>query len=702
MKKFTLMAALLSTMVAVSSCGNAPKSVDNPFFTEWATPFGMPPFAEIKPEHIIPAMEEGMRLENLEIDSIIQSTEEPTFDNVIVAYTQTGEFLDRVSSVYGTLTSSMMNDELRKIQETLSPMLTKHGNAITLNDELFAKVKSVYDRRDSLGLDSMQLRLVDKVYKNFEMNGAALPSDKKAQLKEINQELSALSLRFGNNLLQEMNNFTMVIEDSSELASLPEGVIEAAAAEAKSIGKEGKWVFTLNKPSMLPFLQYAKSSARRKELYDGYLNRCNLGNSFDNKTTIDSIANIRQKRAALLGYKSHADFTLQRNMAANPANVYALLNELWTPALERAKNELAEMKAIKERDGEGTDFLPSDWWYYAEKLRTEKYALDESMISPYFSLDNVRNGIFTVVGKLYGITFKEVKDAPMYSEECSLFEVFDNDGSHLGALLMDMHPRKGKRVGAWCSSLRSQTYKNGVRVAPISTITCNFTRPTSEAPALLSLDEVETFFHEFGHAMHGLVSDVKYNGLKGVSRDFVELPSQIMENWAMSPSVIKMYAKHYKSGEVIPDSLVTKISNSSLFNQGFSTVEYLAASLLDMDYHTLEAMQPIDVAAFESEALTKRGLMPEVAPRYRSTYFQHIFSGGYSSGYYSYIWAEVLDADAFRSFEETGDLFNAERATSFRKNVLEVGGSRDEMESYKAFRGKEPSKEPLLKNRGLI
>ena len=702
MKKILLMAALCGTAFAFTSCSSQSKEADNPFFAEWNTPFGIPPFDQVKYEHFIPAYEEGFRLEDEEINAIVNNTEEPTFENVIEAYTNTGSFLSRVTPVFGAYTSSEMDDELRAIQQQLSPMQTQHRNAIVLNDALFAKVKAVYDKRESLNLTPEQMRLTEKVYDSFVSGGANLTPEQKTKLKQLNQDLSRLSMEFNNNLLKEMNNFALVIENGDDLAGLPEGVIEAAAIEANNRGLQGKWVFTLDKPSMIPFLQYADNRDLRQQLYTGYLTRCDHNDQYDNKAIVDSIVNLRLERAKLLGYDTYAAMSLENNMAKTPENVYALLNDLWTPALKRAKGELAEMKAIKVSEGQGNDFQSWDWWYYAEKLRKQKYDMDENAIRPYFSLETVRDGIFMVVKNLYGITFKEIPNAPRLNDECSTYEVLDKDGSHLGVLVMDMFPRKGKKVGAWTSSYRGQSFENGQRVAPISTITCNFTRPTGNAPALLTLDEVATFFHEFGHAMHTLVSQVQYKGLKGTSRDFVELPSQVMENWAMDPQVIKMYAKHYQTGEPIPDELVEKIGNSKLFSQGFLTVENLAASLLDMDYHTVKEVAPIDVTVFEDNANKGRGLIPEIAPRYRTPYFQHIFSGGYAAGYYSYMWAEVLDADAYHAFVETGDLFNPEVAEKFRNEVLAVGGSRDEMDSYRAFRGKDPDRKFLLERRGLL
>lgn len=702
MNKFVVMSAIAASVLSMTSCSENNKSSENPFFVEWTTPHEIPPFDKIQNSHFLPAYQEGMRLENEEIEAIVNSSEEPTFENVIMAYDNTGRFLSRVSAVFGNLCSAQLTDSLSDLQKVISPMNVKHSNNIMLNAKLFNKIKAVYDKKDSIGLDAQQLRLVEKIYDRFVSNGANLSEEQKNRLRAINEQSSSLSLEFGNNLLKEMSSFVLEVNSKDDLEGLSQNQIDAAAAEAKSRGKEGIWIFTLDKPSMIPFLQSSTKRELREKLYKGYLNRCNYGDSTDNKKIINELVNLRIERANMLGFDSHAASVLDRNMAKNAENVYALLDELWTPALKRASSEMAEMVTIKKAETGDASFESWDWWYYAEKLRAKKYNLDENMLTPYFSLENTREGIFTVCNKLYGLTFTPITDAPKYNEECQTYEVFDADGSSLGALIMDFFPRKGKNVGAWCSSFRSQRYENGERVAPISTIVCNFTKPVGDSPALLNLDEVETFFHEFGHALHGLLSDVKYPSLKGVTRDFVELPSQIMENWAMDPQVLKMYAKHYQTGEVIPDELIAKIESSSLFNQGFATVEYLGASYLDMDFHTIKTIADFDVADFENKSMKGRGAIDQIAPRYRSTYFKHIFSGGYSSGYYAYIWAEVLDADAYNAFVESGDIFNKEIATKFRKNILEVGGTLEEMELYRNFRGAEPSKTPLLKKRGLI
>lgn len=702
MKKLIMAAAVVSTLFC-TSCDNKMKTTaDNPFFKEWKTPFGVPPFNEIKTEHYLPAYEEGMRQEKAEIDSIINNSEAPTFENTIVAYDNRGEFLTKVSSVFGCITGTDMTPELEELQTTLSKLTTAHRSDISLNPQLFARIKSVYDNRASMNLDSVQMRLLDKVYKNFERNGANLSEADKTKLRQIDEQLSQLSIDFGRNLRKDNGSFALVVEDQAGLKGLSDNLIAAAAQEAKSRGMEGKWVFTLDKPSMIPFLQYAQDRELRKKLYNGYLERCNNNDSTDNKATINKIVNLRLERAKLLGFPTSAAFIVDQNMAKTPEAVYGLLEELWTPALIRAASEKAEMKAIMNGEGVEGDIQLWDWWFYAEKLRAQKYALNEEELRPYFPLNNVLNGVFDLTTKLWGITYKNItKDVPVYGPENQVFEVMDKDGSHLGVVYFDFHPRASKRVGAWCTRFRGQSYKNGQKITPIVSIVCNFTKPTGNEPALLNLDEVETLFHEYGHGLHSLFADVKYKGVSGVERDFVELPSQIMENWAFEPSMLKQYAKHYKTGEAIPDELIEKIQKSALFNQGFGTVEYLGASLLDMDYHTIAEPMNVDVAAFEKNSLSKRGAMPEIAPRYRSTYFQHIFSGGYSAGYYVYIWAEVLDSDAYEAFKESGNIYDPAVAVAFRNEILSKGGSADGNSLYLNFRGKQPSKEALMQKRGL-
>ena len=672
----------------------------NPFFTEYSTPFKTPPFALIKFEHYMPAFIKGMEEQKKEIDAIVNNPDAPTFQNTIEAVERTGALLDKVNVVFGSLRGANTTDELQKIATEVTPLLSKHRDDINLNEKLFQRVKAVYDKRKTARLSAEQLRLLENSYKDFVRGGANLAGAKKERFRKINEEMSMIRLRFEENVLKETNNFKLIVERKEDLAGLPQSAVDGAAEAAKRATLEGKWVFTVQKPSMLPFLQYAENRALREKLFKGYVMRCDQGNQYDNKEIIAKIAALRVERARVLGYKTHADFVLEMNMAKNPKAVYEFLNKIWKPALKVARQERDAMQAMIKSEGKDFKLEAWDWWYYAEKIRKAKYDLDENELRPYFLLDNVRKGAFDVAGKLYGIEFIERKDIPTYSDEVTVFEVKRKDGSHVGILYTDYFPRPGKRAGAWCSSYRRQERIGDTFVTPLMYNVGNFSRPAGDRPSLLSLEETGTLFHEFGHALHGLLSNITYRGLS-VPRDFVELPSQIMENWAFEPEVLKSYARHYKTGELIPQTLIDKIEKSGKFNQGFITVEYLAASFLDMDWHTLNDARLVDANAFEKKSLDKLGLIPEIVSRYRSPFFAHIFSGGYSSGYYSYIWAEVLVEDAFEAFKEKG-LFDQATATSFRKNILERGGSEDAMKMYERFRGKKPTIEPLLKKRGLM
>ncbi len=671
--------------------------------TEYDTPFGMPPFDQIEFEDFKPAFLEGIAQEDKEIEAIANNPEPPTFENTIVAMDKTGEVLRRVSRVFYGLRSAETNDDIQELAKELSPILSEHSDNINLNEQLFNRVKTLHDDTTGMNLTTEQYRLLDTYYKGFVRSGSLLNDEQKERLRELNKELSALTLQFGSNLLDETNDFKLVIDNEEDLAGLPEGVIAAAAETAKNQGEEGKWVFGLQKPSWLPFLQYSEKRELREKLYKAMYNRGDNNNEKDNKEIINSIVNLRVEKAQLLGYDSHAHFILEENMAKNPENVYKLLNEVWDYALPQAKKEAAELQALIEAEGGDFKLASWDWWYYTEKLRQQKYALNEEEVKPYFKMENVREGVFEVAYRLYGLSFKKLENVPIYHTEVEAYEVLDADGSHLAVFYTDYFPRQGKNAGAWMSSFRSQQVKDGVNIRPLIYNVGNFTRPTATTPALLTLDEVETLFHEFGHALHGMLSNVNYVGLSGtsVSRDFVELPSQIMEHWAFHPEVLKLYAKHYETGEVIPDELIEKINAASTFNMGFVTTEFVAAALLDMEYHTRSETGTIDVNAFEEQAMKKIGLIDEIIPRYRSTYFSHIFSGGYSAGYYAYLWAEVLDADAFQAFEEKG-IFDQETARLFRDNVLSKGNSDDPMELYKRFRGAEPNPVYLLKNRGFV
>ncbi len=700
-----LLMLLIVLGVAVAGCKNQSRETDvmeNPFLQEWDTPFGVPPFGQITEDHYLPAIEEGIKQHEAEIQAVVENSEEPDFENTILALDQSGELLNKVSGVFGPLNSANTNDNMQALAREISPKITKHRDNMMMNPELFKKVKSVYEKRNKLDLDDQQIRVTEKYYQDFIRNGANLSPEDQERLKELNEELSRLSLQFGENVLAETNkNFKLVIDNKEDLAGLPEDVIIRAAEEAQAAGEPGKWVFTLAKPSMIPFLQYADNRALREKLYRGYFMRGDNDNENDNKEIIKKIVQNRDERAELMGFENHAEYIIDVNMAKTPEAVYEFLWKLWEPALEISKRDVKDMQAIIDREGGDFKLQSWDWWYYAEKLRKEKYDLDEAELKPYFSLENVKEGIFYVADQLYGIKFIPREDLPTYHEEVVPYEVQEADGSHLGVLYMDFHPRDGKRVGAWSTSFRNSSYKEGERISEIGTIVMNFTRPAGDTPPLLSFDEATTFFHEFGHALHGLFTDGPYQRTAGrVPRDFVELPSQIMENWCAEPEVMKVYARHYETGEPIPDALIDKIVRSGHFNQGFTTGEYVAAALLDMDYHTVENPVIEDIREFEKQSMDQIGLIPEYLPRYRSTYFSHIFSGGYSAGYYVYIWAAVLDTDAFNAFKETGDLFNPEVAARFRE-LLAKCGADEGMNVYLKFRGKEPSIEPLLEKRGL-
>lgn len=689
---------------ALCACGGSQKNEvsDNPFFTEYSTPFGVPPFDQIKLEHYKPAFIKGMEEQAKEVEAIVNQKSVPDFDNTIAALDASGKLLDKVSYVFYGLNSANTSDEMQALSKEMSPLLSKHSDDINLNPKLFERVKQVYDRKDELNLNKEQAKLLEEVYRGFVRGGANLDADKQAKLRELNSEISMLQLTFGQNMLKETNDFRLVIDNEKDLSGLPQNLIDNAAAEAEAAGMKGKWVFTLHNPSVMPFLQYADNRELREKIFNGYINRGNNNNDADNKNVVRELITKRLERAQLMGYDDCASFILEDRMAKNPENVYKLLDQIWTPALNQAKAELNDIQAEIKKSGESFEAEGWDWRYYFEKAKKVKFDLDENQIRPYLKLENVREGAFYVANRLYGITFTPIKNIPLPHPEAEAFECKDKDGTHLGVLYMDYFPRASKRGGAWCGSYRSQSYKDGKRVAPVVTIVCNFTKPVEGQPALLSADEASTLFHEFGHALHSLFRDVHYSGIAGVPRDFVELPSQIMEHWVFEPEVLKVYAKHYQTGEVIPAELIEKLDKSGKYGQGFATTEYLAASLLDMDFHVLKSVDPaMNVMDFEQETLGKRGLLKQIPSRYRTTYFNHTMGGGYTAGYYSYIWAEVLDSDAYEAFSETGDIFNQEVASKFRKYVLTPGGIDDAMDMYKNFRGKEPGIEPLLKKRGL-
>ena len=686
---------ILTTCFMMYSCATSTDS--NPFFSEFKTEFGAPPFDKIKIEHYEPAFKKGIEEQNQNIQAIIDNKQEPDFENTIVALDNSDPILSRVSAIFFNMTDAETTDELTQLSIKIAPVLSEHNDNIYLNQALFKKVNAVYQKKETAKLTTEQSRLLDETYKSFVRSGANLDNQKQARLREINKELSTLGITFSNNILNENNSFKLVVDKKEDLAGLPDWFCESAAQEAKADGKEGKWLFTLHNASRLPFLQYAENRALREKMYKAYINRGNNNDKNDNKKIITQIVSLRLEKAQLLGFDCYSNFVLDNTMAKNSETVMAFLNNLWQYSLPKAKEEAAELQKLMDKEGKNEKLEAWDWWYYTEKLRKEKYNLDEEETKPYFKLENVRQGAFDVAHKLYGITLTPLKNIPVYHPDVEVFEVKEADGSHLGVFYVDYFPRPGKSGGAWMSNYREQ---HG-NIRPLVCNVGSFTKPVGDTPSLLTLDEVETLFHEFGHGLHGLLTKCNYAGISGtnVVRDFVELPSQIMEHWATEPEVLKMYAKHYKTGESMPDSLINKLLKQKTFNQGFMTTELLAAAILDMNLHNLKDVKGLDVVAYETEAMNKLGLITEIAPRYRTTYFNHII-GGYAAGYYSYLWANVLDSDAFEAFKEHG-IFDQKTASLFRSNVLEKGNSEDPMTLYKNFRGAEPKLDAMLKNRGM-
>jgi len=697
MKKLTLLMIIASVIFA--SCMQNEKN-DNPLLNDFDTPFGVPPFDLIKASHFKPAYLKAFDEQKAEINAIINNPEEPDFNNTIKILAYSGELLNKIGRVFGSLNSANTNDSLQTINREMAPISSRHRDDINLNDTLFQRVKSVYDNRDELKLNDEEKKLLEDTYKDFVRSGAALSPESKEKLRKINEELSMLQVKFGQNLLAETNGFKLILDKKEELSGLPDGVIEQAASMAKSLNMEGKWVFTLQVPSMTPFLQYSDNRDLREKLFTGYFMKGDNDNEYDNKSVIARITKLRVERSKLLGYKSFADFALERNMAKTPEKVFEFLGQVWTAALPVANAEAAAQQELINREGGKFKLEPWDWWYYSEKIKKAKYDLDDEITRPYFKIDNVMEGMFYVANRLYGLTFTKRTDIPKYHPDVNTFEVTRN-GKHVGILMIDNYPRPSKRGGAWCGTFRSQKRDiDGKMIYPVVTMVTNSTMPSTDKPSLLTALEAETLFHEFGHALNNLLSNITYPG-SSIPRDFVELPSQIMEHWVLEPEVLKVYAKHYQTGEVIPLEIVDKLDKASKFNMGFTTIEYLAASLLDMEYHALTEPVDLDIRDFENKSMAKYGLINEIKPRYRSTYFNHIWGGGYSAGYYSYIWCEVLDSDAFQAFRETGDIFNSEVAARFEKEILSKGGSGDPLAMYIAFRGKAPGIEALLENRGL-
>jgi len=677
----------------------------NPFMVPYDTPYEIPPFDKIRYEDYLPALEKGIEIQRQEIQAIADSKEAPTFENTILAMEKSGELLQRVMLVFSSLDETDNNAQMQAISEKAYPMVSAASDEISMNDKLFARVKQLYDNRDNLGLTGPQKRAVELSYKSFTRNGALLDAAGKEQLKALNKELTDLHLTFNKNLLAATNAFEIVVDNEAELAGLPAGIVATAATEAASRGKEGKWAFTLHAPSRLPVLKYADNRDLRRRMYEGYMNLASVA-PYDNRPVIGNIVKARAKKAHLLGFPDFASYMTDNVMAKTPQAATDLLMKIWEPATARVKDEVAEMQAYVNAAGDNFEIAPWDYYYYSEKVRQQKFDLDENEVSAYFSLDNVRKGIFTLAERLYGVTFTEMPDAPKYNPEVTVYDVKDLEGNHVAVFMTDYFPRASKRQGAWMSEFKGAfTDPDGKSGRPIVYNVGNFTRPTADTPALLTIDEVETMFHEFGHGLHGMLTRAELRSQAGtnVDRDFVELPSQITEHWAMEPELLKDFAFHYKTGEVIPESLINKLQAASTHNQGFMTTELAGASLLDLEWGRLNPAddEEIDVDLFEKQVAQKLNMPELIAYRYRSPYFKHIFgSDGYASGYYTYLWAEVLDTDGFELFSEKG-VFDPATARSFKENVLEKGGSEDPMELYVRFRGHEPSVDALLRNRGL-
>ena len=694
---------ILMTALSLAMCGCSNQEQSNPLLGTFNTPHNIAPFQEITIDNYRKGMLLGMEEQKKEIEAIINNTEEPTFENTIIALDECGKLLSKVRGTFSPLSSSNSTEETRALEKEMSPLFSAHSDAIYLNDKLFARVKTVYDSRESLTLTAEQKKIMENIYDRFVNSGAELSEEGKVRMSELNRELSMLQLNFSQNLLHETNNTFVTANSLDELKGLSQADIDAAAKMAEKNGQPGKWMFNMQRPSCNPVLQYCENRELRRKVYEAYYNRGDTGNEYDNKDICAQIVALRLEKAKLMGYNNYAEMALENRMASTPEAVYDLLDRVWTPAIAKAKEELQDIRAEIRKDGHNFEPEGWDYMYYLDKAKRSKYAVNEEEIRQYLEINNVMQGIFHVANKLYGITFKEItNEVPSYEPTAKAFEVLDRDGSTLAIFYSDNFPRESKRAGAWCTSFRPQSYENGKRIYPVVVNSCNMTAPTADTPALQSIDNVLTLFHEFGHALHNFMRDVQYSGARGVERDFVELPSQINEHWAFEPEVLNVYAKHYATGEIIPMELVKKIQESAKYGQGFATVEYVAASLSDMDLHVLtEIPADLNVMDFESKKLAERGIPSQIFPRYRMTNFSHTMGGGYTAGYYSYMWAEVLDADAFDAFKETGDIFNPEVAERFRKYILTPGGIDDGMTMYRNFRGREPQIDALLRNRGM-
>ncbi|MBR2360746.1 MAG: M3 family metallopeptidase [Bacteroidaceae bacterium] len=687
-------------IAALTAC--TPKQ-ENPLMADSALPHGAPEFSKYESTHYEAAFLEAFKQQRAEIDAIVANTEAPTFDNTIGALERSGRLLSKVVGVFYNLNETDADATMKETEKNITPLMTEHSAYMTMNEPLFARIKAIYDNKANLSLTREQEMVLDKYYRTFVNGGALLNAKQKKQYMEIEKQLSLAMIKFGDNALAETNAYELHITDEKDLAGLPQSAIDAARELAQATGKEQGWLFNLQKPSWIPFLQYADNRDLRREMYLAYINRGDNNNANDNKAVITEILKLRQQKAHLFGFDNFAQYQLEDKMAKTPEAAYDLLMTIWNAALPKAKAEAAELQKMMDAEGKGEKLEAWDWWYYTEKLRQQKYALSESELRPYFSLENVRKGSFMVAEKLFGVTFRPIEGLDIYHPEVETFEVLDSDGSHLALFYVDYFPRATKRAGAWMNNIVEPSNVDGENKRPMIVNVCNFTRPSGDTPSLLTIDEARTLFHEFGHALHGMLTQAKYPTVAGtnVARDFVELPSQIMEHWAIEPEVMKLYATHYQTGEPITDELIAKMQATSSFNSGFETVELVGAALLDMEYHMQDDYTTFEANAFEKSVADKIGLIPQIAFRYRGPYFNHVFNGGYAVGYYSYLWAEVLDADGFEAFKENG-IFDEATGRNYRKNILEMGGSEEPMTLYKRFRGAEPNPEALLRNRGLI
>lgn len=705
MKKTVYHVLIAAAIIVTNSCNNKDSKSNmenNPLLQEWNTPHQTPPFDKIKNEHYLPAFDEGIRQARKGIDQITDNPDTPTFANTVEALENNGELLSKIRDVFFNLQSAESNAEMREIALQVQPKLTELRNDISLNEKLFERVKTVYDTRENINLNTEQKMLLEKTYKNFSRNGANLKDGERDEYRKVTEELGMLTLKFGQNVLAETNDYTLNITDKNDLAGLPENVIAEAAETAKSQNAEG-WMFTLHAPSYVPFLKYAENRDLREQMWKAYNRRGANGNAYDNCEIIKQIANLRMKTANLLGYATFADYVLEERMAQNVENVTKLLNQLFDAAKPAADKDVSEVANYAKSKGFTEKLMPWDWSFYSEKLKTEKYSVNDELLRPYFKLENVINGIFKLADTLYGLKFIENKDIPVFHPDVRIYEVNDENGKFMAILYLDFFPREGKRNGAWMTSYRDQKIIDGKEIRPIISVTCNFTKPSAAKPSLLTFGEVETFLHEFGHALHGILAQGSYQSLTGTSvmRDFVELPSQIMENFCVEKKFLDLFAVHYETGELIPQQFIDKIIAARNYNEGYATLRQLSFGMLDMAFHSITAEIIDNIEDIEKHSIEKTQLLPTIDKCVIAASFSHIFSGGYAAGYYSYKWSEVLDADAFSLFKKNG-IFNKETATSFRTNILEKGSSEHPTTLYKRFRKQEPSIDALLIRCGFL